>query len=185
MSSRIINPESFIFSAITFANSNNFTSNDIAKILVEHFRIPKTYSKAKAFAYSQLQILVKRGLLTKTRQKGIYQHLYSVTAAFQTEITGVELIDLSISLSNTPIVSDEVKINSDIKLTLKQMIDKYTNELEKISGVKEIYDELCINVPTREQEFKRLSSVQERKYIRIKEKINTLLNIVDEPSFSL
>lgn len=185
MSSRIINPESFMFSAITFANSNNFTSNDIAKILVEHFRIQKTYSKAKAFTYSQLQILVKRGLLTKTRQKGIYQHLYSVTAAFQTAITSVELIELSVSLSNAAIVSDEVKINSDIKLTLKKMIDKYTNELEKVSGAKEIYDELCINVPTREQEFKNLSSEQERKYIRIKEKINTLLTIVDEPSFSL
>ncbi|AMG94612.1 hypothetical protein [Citrobacter amalonaticus] len=183
MSSRIINPESYIFSAINYINSSNFTSTDIAKILVKRFNLPKTYFKAKAFSYSQLQILVKRGLLTKTRQKGIYQNLYSETTAFQTAITSVELIDLSISLSNIAIFPDEIKINSDIRSILKEMINKYTNELEKISGAKEIYDELCINVPAREQEFKKLSSEQERRYIRVNEKINTLMNIVDEPSF--
>ena len=168
-----------MFSAIIFADINNFTSNDIAKILVDHFRIPKTHFKAKAFTYSQLQILVKRGLLTKTKRKGDYQHLYSVTSAFQPSVKNVELIDIQ---SHFQLVSDEVKISNDIKLTLKCMINKYTNELEKISGAKEIYDELCIKVPCREQEFKKLSSEQDRKYIRVNEKINTLMNIIDKPS---
>ncbi|PDO22688.1 hypothetical protein AWE24_21800, partial [Escherichia coli] len=73
MNSRVSNPESYIFSAIIHIGKDNFTSNDVAKILVERFSLPKTYRKAKAFAYNQTQYLVKKGLLNKVRKSGVYQ----------------------------------------------------------------------------------------------------------------
>ncbi|HGH5397466.1 TPA: hypothetical protein ACJI3N_004033 [Raoultella planticola] len=178
MKNRITNTESYIFSAIIYLGRNNFTSSDIAKVLIERFLLQKTLFKAKAFSYNQLQILVKRGLLTKKRQKGIYQHLYSATSVFTTAMVNVELIDAASNLTVHPATSNEYKNNQDMKLTLKSLINKYTDELEKISGAKEVYDELCIEVPAREMEFKKLSFEQGKKYIRINEKINTLIKII-------
>ena len=50
MNSRVTNPESYIFSAIILIGKDNFTSNEVAKILIERFLLPKNYLKAKAFA---------------------------------------------------------------------------------------------------------------------------------------
>lgn len=180
MMNRVTNTESYIFSAIIYLGRNNFTSSDIANVLIERFLLQKTLFKAKAFSYNQLQILVKRGLLTKKRQKGVYQHLYSVTQAFTTAIVNVELIDEASITTVQTTTSTECKNNENMKLTLKFLIHKYTDELEKISGVKEIYDELSIEVPARKKEFQKLSFEQAKRHIRINEKINTLIKIMEK-----
>lgn len=69
MNSRVTNPESYIFSAIILIGKDNFTSNEVAKILIERFSLPKNYLKAKAFAYNQIQSLVRKGLLNKVRKQ--------------------------------------------------------------------------------------------------------------------
>ncbi|HBR3282826.1 TPA: hypothetical protein L9R95_004517, partial [Klebsiella pneumoniae] len=56
---------------------------------------------------------------------------------------------------------------------------KYSSELEKVTGAKEIYDELIIAVPSRENEFRKLSHEQEKKHIKINEKIKTLIGIAN------
>ncbi|KIZ57021.1 hypothetical protein UH37_23930, partial [Escherichia coli] len=48
------------------------------------------------------------------------------------------------------------------------------------SGAKEIYEELIIAVPSRENEFRKLSLEQEKKQIKINEKINTLIGIFNK-----
>lgn len=93
MNSRVSNPESYIFSAIIHIGKDNFTSNDVAIILVERFSFPKTYLKAKAFAYNQIQCLVKKGLLNKVRKSGVYQYLYSATSEFNIAMENVQLIE--------------------------------------------------------------------------------------------
>ncbi|ENA22592.1 hypothetical protein ECP029943810_1674 [Escherichia coli P0299438.10] len=52
--------------------------------------------------------------------------------------------------------------------------------MEKISGAKEVYEELIIAVPSRENEFRKLSLEQEKKHIKINEKINTLVEIFNK-----
>jgi hypothetical protein len=76
MNSRVTNPESYIFSAINYIDEDNFTSNDVAKILIERF-LSKTYLKAKAFALSDKFNTVRKGLLSKVRKSGVYQYLLS------------------------------------------------------------------------------------------------------------
>ncbi|MGO0080670.1 hypothetical protein ACTJN2_08955, partial [Citrobacter freundii] len=82
-----------IFSAIIYIGKDNFTSNDVAKILIERFSLPKTYLKAKAFTYNQIQYLVRKGLLNKVRKTGVYQYLYSTTSEFNIAIESVELLE--------------------------------------------------------------------------------------------
>jgi predicted transcriptional regulator len=91
MNSQVSNPESYIFSAIIHIGKDNFTSNDVAKILIERFSLPKTYLKAKAFAYNQIQCLVRKGLLNKVRKSGVYQYLYSATPEFNVAMENVEI----------------------------------------------------------------------------------------------
>ena len=67
MNNRVINAESYIFSAIYFVEKDYFTINDLALILTEQFLLQKTFFKAKAFAYNQIQNLVRKGLLKKKR----------------------------------------------------------------------------------------------------------------------
>ncbi len=141
MNSRVSNPESYIFSAIIYIGKDNFTSNDVAQILIERFSLPKSYFKAKAFAYNQIQCLVRKGLLSKVRKSGAYQYVY---------------------------------------IQIRTLIEKYSSELEKVSGAKEIYEELIIAVPSRENEFRKLSLEQEKKQIKINEKINTLIGIFNK-----
>ncbi|MXD46826.1 hypothetical protein FQ011_24080, partial [Escherichia coli] len=93
MNSRVSNAESYIFSAIIYIAKDNFTSNDVAQILIERFSLPKSYFKAKAFAYNQIQSLVRKGLLNKVRKTDVYQYLYSVTAEFNVAIECVKLIE--------------------------------------------------------------------------------------------
>ena len=93
MNSRVSNAESYIFSAIIYIAKDNFTSNDVAQILIERFSLPKSYFKAKAFAYNQIQCLVRKGLLSKVRKSGAYQYVYSVTSEFNVIKKSVELIE--------------------------------------------------------------------------------------------
>ena len=50
----------------------------------------------------------------------------------------------------------------------------------KVSGAKEIYEELIVAVPSRENEFRKLSLEQEKKHIKKNEKINTLIGIINQ-----
>ncbi|HCA7802458.1 hypothetical protein ABKW03_09975 [Enterobacter hormaechei] len=179
MNSRVSNPESYIFSAIIHIGKDNFTSNDVAKILVERFSLPKTYLKAKAFSYNQIQCLVKAGLLNNVRKSGVYEYLYSATSEFNIAMENVHLIEVTkkTSLQLTSATSHE---HSNVNIQIRSLIEKYSSELEKVSGAKEIYEELIIVVPSRENEFRKLSLEQERKYIKINEKINTLIGIVNK-----
>ncbi|MDY0416658.1 hypothetical protein PYW49_03060 [Enterobacter sp. 170198] len=179
MNSRVSNPESYIFSAIIHIGKDNFTSNDVAKILVERFSLPKTYRKAKAFAYNQIQYLVKKGLLNKVRKSGVYQYLYSITSEFNIAKENVQLIEVSqkTSLQLSSATSHE---HSDVNIQIRSLIEKYSSELEKVSGAKEIYEELIIAVPSRENEFRKLSLEQDKRHIKINEKINTLIGIVNK-----
>ena len=176
MNSQVINPEAYIFSAIFYIGKDNFTSNDVAKILIERFSLQKTFLKAKAFTYNQIQRLVRNGLLNKVRIVGVYQYSYSTTSEFNVAIKSVDLIEVP-SSSSCQLVSSATS-NENIKI--KSLIEKYSSELAKVSGAKEIYEELIIAVPSREDEFRKLSFEQERKHIKINEKINTLIRIVNE-----
>ncbi|ENU2466513.1 hypothetical protein ACE4P2_004831, partial [Escherichia coli] len=69
--------------------------------------------------------------------------------------------------------------NNVINIQIKSLIEKYSSELVKVSGAKEIYEELIIAVPSRENEFRKLSLEQEKKHIKINEKINTLIGIIN------
>lgn len=179
MNSRVSNPESYIFSAIIHIGKDNFTSNDVAKILVERFSLPKNYLKAKAFAYNQIQCLVKKGLLNKVRKSGVYQYLYSATSEFNIAMENVQLIEGSPKTSRQ-LSSATSHEHSNVNIQIRSLIEKYSSELEKVSGAKEIYEELIIAVPSRENEFRKLSIEQEKRHIKINEKINTLIGIVNK-----
>ncbi|EKR1400453.1 TPA_asm: hypothetical protein G4Y03_004557, partial [Salmonella enterica subsp. enterica serovar Javiana] len=166
MNSRVSNPESYIFSAIIHIGKDNFTSNDVAKILVERFSLPKTYLKAKAFAYNQIQCLVKKGLLYKVRKSGVYQYLYSATSEFNIAMENVQLIEVSQKTSRQ-LSSATSHEHSDVNIQIRSLIEKYSSELEKVSGAKEIYEELIIAVPSRESEFRKLSLEQDKRHIKI------------------
>jgi len=172
MNSRVTNPESYIFSAIIYIGKDNFTSNEVAKILIERFSLPKNYLKAKAFAYNQIQGLVRKGLLNKVKKLGAYQYLYSATSEFNVVKENVELIEAPKKSPCQFISSATSHEHSNVNIQIRTLIEKYSSELEKVSGAKEIYEELIIAVPSRENEFRKLSLEQEKKQIKINEKIN-------------
>ncbi|EMG7912723.1 hypothetical protein V5L05_003589, partial [Enterobacter cloacae] len=91
----------------------------------------------------------------------------------------IDLIDVGTNNSHFLIVNKNQE--SDIKGTLVDLIDKYSSELERISGTLEIYQELMMVMPNMKKEFKQLSVEQQRRYIRTNEKINTLKKIVGKP----
>ncbi|HAS0838898.1 MULTISPECIES: hypothetical protein [Enterobacteriaceae] len=179
MNNRVINAESYIFSAIYFVEKDYFTINDLALILTEQFLLQKTFFKAKAFAYNQIQNLVRKGLLNKKRKKGINQYLYSKTSDFHTAIENIDLIHVGITPLQLHVENKNKESNTNVRLV--GLIDKYSSELERISGALEIYQELMTVMPDMKNEFKQLSIEQERKYIRTNEKINTLMKIVGKP----
>lgn len=179
MNSRVINPDSYIFSAIIYIGKDTFTSNDVAKILIERFSFPKTYLKAKAFTYNKIQHLVRKGLLNKVRKTGAYEYLYSTTSEFNVAIEYVELIEATPGTFCQLVSSAINHEHSNVNIQIKSLIEKYSSELAKVSGAKEIYEELIIAVPSRENEFRKLSLEQEKKHIKINEKINTLIGIVN------
>lgn len=178
MNSRVSNPESYIFSAIIHIGKDNFTSNDVAIILVERFSLPKTYLKAKAFAYNQTQCLVKKGLLNKVRKSGVYQYLYSATSEFNIAMENVKLIEATQKTPRQLSIANNHEHNN-VNIKIRTLIEKYSSELERISGAKEIYEELIIAVPSRKNEFRKLSLEQDKKHIKVNEKINTLIEIVN------
>ncbi|HCN4903408.1 TPA: hypothetical protein N6W40_003661 [Escherichia coli] len=180
MNSRVTNPESYIFSAIIYIGKDNFTSNEVAKILIERFSLPKNYLKAKAFAYNQIQGLVRKGLLNKVRKLGAYQYLYSATSEFNVVKENVELIEAPKKSPCQFISSATSHEHSNVNIQIRTLIEKYSSELEKVSEAKEIYEELIIAVPSRENEFRKLSLEQVKKQIKINEKINTLIGIFNK-----
>lgn len=180
MNSRVTNPESYIFSAIIYIGEENFTSNDVAKILIERFSLPKTFLKAKAFAYNQIQCLVRKGLLHKVRKSGVYQYSYSATSEFNAEKENVQLIDATQKASCQIISNVTSRECSNVNIQIIALIEKYSSELEKVSGAKEVYEELIIAVPSREDEFRNLCLEQEKKHIKINEKLNTLIGIFNK-----
>ncbi|EOH9011354.1 hypothetical protein QBC30_001074 [Citrobacter freundii] len=169
-----------IFSAIIYIGKDNFTSNDVAKILIERFSLPKTYLKAKAFTYNQIQYLVRKGLLNKVRKTGVYQYLYSTTSEFNIAIESVELLEATPRSFCQLVSSATSHEHSNVNIQIKSLIEKYSSELAKVSGAKEIYEELIVAVPSRENEFRKLSLEQEKKHIKINEKINTLIGIINQ-----
>ncbi|HIA0883796.1 TPA: hypothetical protein ACWOYP_003118 [Salmonella enterica subsp. enterica] len=180
MNSRVTNPESYIFSAIIYIGKDNFTSNEVAKLLIERFSLPKTYLKAKAFTYNQIQYLVRKGLLNKVRKTGVYQYLYSTTSEFNAAIECVGLIEATPNPSCQLFSNATNHEHNNINIQITSLIEKYSSQLAKVSGAKEIYEELIVAVPSRENEFRRLSLEQEKKHIKINEKINTLIRIANE-----
>lgn len=180
MNSRVSNAESYIFSAIIYIAKDNFTSNDVAQILIERFSLPKSYFKAKAFAYNQIQCLVRKGLLSKVRKSGVYQYVYSVTSEFNVVKKSVELIEAPKKNSSQLVLSATSHEYRNVNIQIRTLIEKYSSELEKVSGAKEIYEELIIAVPSRENEFRKRSLEQEKKQIKINEKINTLIGIFNK-----
>lgn len=69
--------------------------------------------------------------------------------------------------------------HNNVNIKIRTLIEKYSSELERISGAKEIYEELIIAVPSRKNEFRKLSLEQDKKHIKVNEKINTLIEIVN------
>lgn len=171
MNTRISNTKSYIFSAIVYAGDAGVTCTEVAKILIEQFSLPKNVLKAKAFAYNQLQNLVAKDLMTKEKKKGIYQHVYTRTDKFNIYLNEVQ------PLLNPSAIHESIDSTSIEKIRL--LIYKYEVESEKTHGAKEIYDELSIELPTQQSEYRRLSDEQNRKLIRLQAKINTLSRILD------
>jgi predicted transcriptional regulator len=180
MNSRVNNPESYIFSAIIYIDKDNFTSNDVAQILIERFSLPKSYLKAKAFAYNQIQCLVRKGLLNKVRKTGAYQYVYSITSEFNVVKESIELIEAPKKNSCQLVSITTNHEHSNANIQIRSLIEKYSSELEKVSGAKEIYEELIIVVPSRENEFRKLSLELEKQQIKINEKINTLIGVFNK-----
>lgn len=105
--------------------------------------------------------------------------MYSKTSDFHTAIEDIDLIDVGTTPLQLLIKNKNKESNTNG--TLADLIDKYSSELERISGALEIYQELMIVMPNMKKEFKQLSIEQQRKYIRTNEKINTLMKIVGKP----
>ncbi|EAV7732508.1 hypothetical protein FC923_13375 [Salmonella enterica] len=91
----------------------------------------------------------------------------------------VQLIEVSQKTSRQ-LSSATSHEHSDVNIQIRSLIEKYSSELEKVSGAKEIYEELIIAVPSRESEFRKLSLEQDKRHIKINEKINTLIGIVNK-----
>ena len=92
----------------------------------------------------------------------------------------MDLIEATSSSSCQLVSNATSNENSNVNIKIESLIEKYSSELEKVSGAKEIYEELIIAVPSRENEFRKLSLEQEKKQIKINEKINTLIGIFNK-----
>lgn len=123
---------------------------------------------------------VRKGLLSKVRKSGAYQYVYSVTSEFNVVKKSVELIEAPKKNSSQLVLSATSHEYRNVNIQIRTLIEKYSSELEKVSGAKEIYEELIIAVPSRENEFRKLSLEQEKKQIKINEKINTLIGIFNK-----
>lgn len=168
-----MNAESYIYSAIIYVDKKCFTTNEIANILIERFSLPKSLRKAKAFSYHQLQMFVQKGLLEKKRQKGIYQHVYSRTEDFNVNVGNVQLIQINQCIIPTsPSVLNNKKLSA-----VNELLEKYEAELERISGLIEIYEELSLKIPEMKSEFESYSIENIKKSIRVSAKIKTLIDV--------
>lgn len=58
MNNRVVNAESYVFSAILSLEKKGFTGSEVARLLIEKYSLPKNLCKAKAFVYHQFQVLV-------------------------------------------------------------------------------------------------------------------------------
>ncbi len=84
MNIRVTNTESYIFSAIIYIDEDNFTSNDVAKILIERFSLPKTYLQQghKALPVAIRQVVTDNGKeflgnFDKTLQEASINHIWT------------------------------------------------------------------------------------------------------------
>lgn len=66
------------------------------------------------------------------KEKGINQYSYSKTSDFHTAIENIDLIDVGITPLQLHIENKNKESNKNVRLV--GLIDKYSSELEKISG---------------------------------------------------
>ncbi|EJS8539781.1 hypothetical protein NWH84_000554 [Salmonella enterica] len=175
MNTRVVDAESYIFSAIISIDIKGFTTCELAQALVEQFNFPKNMPKTMAFSYRHLQYLVKKGLLIKKRKSGIYQHIYSRTVGFNEYAQSIKLVARNESLpalqnNTSPICSHYEMMNILLK--------KYQHELEVTTGKKEVYDELINDLPGHNAELKSMSETQYKKVVRINAKIEVLASMI-------
>ena len=92
----------------------------------------------------------------------------------------MELIEATPKSSCQLVSSATNHEHRNVNIQIKSLIEKHSSELAKVSGAKEIYEELIVAVPSRENEFRKLSLEQEKKHIKKNEKINTLIGIINQ-----
>ncbi|HDX7862732.1 TPA: hypothetical protein RPP04_004602, partial [Escherichia coli] len=80
----------------------------------------------------------------------MYQYLYSVTSEFNVAIECMELIEATPKSSCQLVSSATNHEHRNVNIQIKSLIEKYSSELAKVSGAKEIYEELIVAVPSRE-----------------------------------
>nr|WP_258550758.1 hypothetical protein [Klebsiella quasipneumoniae] len=95
--------------------------------------------------------MVGKGFLNKVRKSGVYQSLYSTTSEFNIEKENVKLIEATQKTSCQLVSSATSHERSNVNIQIRSLIEKYSSKLENISGAKEIYEELIITVPGREE----------------------------------
>ncbi|EFH3411487.1 hypothetical protein IIM62_004576 [Escherichia coli] len=92
----------------------------------------------------------------------------------------MELIEATPKPSCQLVSSATSHEHRNINIQINSLIEKHSSELAKVSGAKEIYEELIVAVPSRKNEFRKLSLEQEKKHIKINKKINTLIGIINQ-----
>lgn len=118
-------------------------------------------------------MFVQKGLLEKKRQKRIYQHVYSRTEDFNVNVGNVQLIQINQCIIPTsPSVLNNKKLSA-----VNELLEKYEAELERISGLIEIYEELSLKIPEMKSEFESYSIENIKKSIRVSAKIKTLIDV--------
>lgn len=60
---------------------------------------------------------------------------------------------------------------------VNELLEKYEAELERISGLIEIYEELSLKIPEMKSEFESYSIENIKKSIRVSAKIKTLIDV--------
>ena len=129
-------------------------------IQIKSLYIPSKIHLRSADVFDDKNI-VRKGLLNKVKKTGVYQYLYSVTAEFNVAIECVKLIEATPKSSCQLVSSATNHEHRNVNIQIKSLIEKYSSELAKVSGAKEIYEELIVAVPSRENEFRKLSLEQD------------------------
>lgn len=112
--------------------------------------------------------------------ESIFSTVKMLTAPIRSHLTYLRAKSAPKKNSSQLVLSATSHEYRNVNIQIRTLIEKYSSELEKVSGAKEIYEELIIAVPSRENEFRKLSLEQEKKQIKINEKINTLIGIFNK-----